>query len=264
MKNLVLSSMLLLFSTVCISQADLQRKWGLAFSLNSIQSQIEVPIAATGGAGMAIDANGNFTDSGDKTDNSLSCSIVPKYFLNNDVCLRFEFGITNLNMKNHYDSRQTSNPRNIHDESFQEKIYRYLPGIQWFFFKKKVVESFCSLNLCYIKYGSSIYNSYNEYRDQTTDTVQYWGNSNEKMQSGVAGGLCVSTGCNFYLKKHISFGVEISSAMLYYKTGGQINDVRSGQVIPNPIITVSDTYTDSFKGLRLSKLMSSFNVSLWL
>src|ERR1035437_45681 len=75
-------------------------KWGCALAINSTEALIGNPLYDSWGY-----ATGNFfRNFGDITDKSLCLSIIPKYYINDNLLLRFEFGMTNIDLLSYYDN----------------------------------------------------------------------------------------------------------------------------------------------------------------
>jgi len=259
------------FSSVTYSafaQSEKENDFGLSVAMNSIQAQVAIPLMtrtgfiSTGSGPIAVDADGNIIALGNKIDNSFSWSIVPKYYINDDILLRFEFGVTNLKLKANYDEKGFL----THDLSTKEintTIFRYTPGFQWFFLRKKKIESYGGMTVSYINYKDLNINVYQESREIVTDTIQSWLEKKETTPGGTAIGIGGLAGFNIYLHKRISLGAELSSSALYYKLGGVTTGENSEQVPPNPSYLYSNTFTNSYKGFKISKIISSFNISVW-
>ncbi len=260
-KLFLLSSAMLLLSHVyklCAQTGD----FGLSITINSIQGQIAVPIM-TGQGALLVDADGNIVvTGGNRTDNSYSYSIVPKYYINKDILLRFEFGLTNLSLKANANYNLVT-VRSINNVEVTNKIFRYTPGVQWFFMKERKIESYFGMTASYINYQSIYYNYSFEHRDVVTDTILDLGTGKQTTPGGFGVGVGAFAGFNIYLRKRISLGAEVASSALYYKLGGETIDEVVG-ILPAPTISATETYTNSYKGFRISKIISSFNITFWL
>ena len=238
-----------------------QSRWGCSIEMNSIQAQVEIPMLAQSG-GILVDADGNIITAGSRVDKSYSYSIIPKYRINNDILLRFEFGITNLDLEANVDAKGGLD-HDISNTEISSRIYRYTPGFQWTFMKTKRIESYCGMTATYINYKAVNNNGYGERRDLATDTIQYQGSSKIWTPGGFALGIGALAGFNIYLHRQISVGAEFSSSASYYKLGGATTG-EDIQTFPKPITTTSiGTYTNSYKGFKISKIISSFNISVW-
>jgi hypothetical protein len=265
--KIIISAMFLfLFSYSSFAQNKKGFKWGLSVAMNSIQAQVAIPLVANSGE-MIIDGDGNIVLKGDRTDHSISYSVLPKYYINDDVLLRFEFGITNLNLKADFEVEDVATSYHETDEDeVTTKIYRYAPGFQWFFFKEKKIESYCGMTASYIYYQSSNYHYYHERRNLTTGALLASNDVTKITPGGFATGAGAFAGFNIYLLKRISLGAELSSSALYYKLGGEVMQTYKDFNIggPNPTVTYYSTYPNAYKGFKISKITSSFNISFWL
>ena len=277
MKKLTLYTLLILFNYKTYSQSaptpdgstfthenNRKHNFGLSVAINSIQGQVEVPLM-TGGGTQIIDADGNILAGGNRIDKSYSFSIIPKYYINNDILLRFEFGMMNLHSQANLEEKLTFE-HGIYKSEVTNKIYRYGSGFQWVFMRKKKIESYCGMTASYINYKYINTIRYSESRERLTDTLQSWGNVKETTPGGFALGFGALAGFNVYLHKRISLGAELSSSALYYKLGGDstVEDTEFNVSGPNPSITYNYTYTNSYRGFKISKIISSFNITFWL
>lgn len=275
MKKLTLYALLILSNYKTYSQSaptadgstfthenNRKHDFGLSVAVNSIQGQVEIPLMAGYGA-QIIDADGNILTDGKRIDKSYSYSIIPKYYINNDFLLRFEFGITNLNLNANSNEKFSFN-HIISTKVVTNKIYRYNPGFQWIFMRKKKIESYCGMTANYINYKEVYSSDYNEVRNKATDTLQYWTNAKETTPGGFAVGIGAFAGFNIYLQKRISLGAELSSSALYYKLGGETTSEDTEYSVPGPLFTHTDTFTNSYTGFKISKIISSFNITFWL
>jgi hypothetical protein len=263
-KFVISAMLLLLFSYSSFAQKK-KGNWGLSLTLNSIQAQVAIPLMANGGE-VIIDADGNIIAKGDRYDHSISYSIVPKYYINADVLLRFEFGITSLNLKAHYEAIDVAGSlRGTHDDEITSKIYHYAPGFQWFFFKEKKIESYCGMTASYISYKPLNYHYYAADINLPSNTLHSWNDVTMITPGGFSIGAGAFAGFNIYLLKRISLGIELSSSASYYKFGGEATQAYTSFNIggPNPAVTYYSTYSNSYKGFKISKITSSYNISFW-
>lgn len=261
MNKFLFTFLLMLSIRSSYAQARQETKWGFSFALNSIQSQVEVPLN-TGPGAVIIDADGNILTGGARIDNSISLSLIPKYSISENFLLRFEIGFTNLNLKASSDQKSSSTRVKSHTE-ISSKINRYSFGLQWYFMKTRTINSYFGIAMNYSNYGKLNRNLYYEYREISTDTLQYWGDGNEVTAGGFSGGIGSFAGFNIYIKKWFSVGAELSSSANYYNLGGVTTGYSIQQSLPNPLFTNTSTYTNSYKGFKISKIMSSYNISFW-
>ncbi|MBI3502149.1 MAG: hypothetical protein HY063_10165 [Bacteroidetes bacterium] len=233
-------------------------KLGCSVAINSIQGQMGFP----GGAVIALDENGNMQNGGNRISKSLSLSIIPKYFINNDFLLRIEFGRTNINQQIKEDFYETS-VHYINNDTVKQSITRFAPAIQWNYVRKNFFEAYSGMSIIYMDYGKYSENFYGEDRDSATSVLIFSRKENTIIDGGYAAGIGAFTGFNIYLQKHISIGAEFSSSFLYYKLGGKRIVTDINQSFPNPPATTINNWTASYKGFRFSNILSSFNISFW-
>lgn len=259
MKNtllLILTNFALLSFVFSQSEEKKKRKnkWGCAIAINSVEAQIGDPEKSSWGFQPLSES--------EKIEKSFSLSIIPKYLLRNDFLFRFEIGFTNLNFSYLEDYKEGNHT--IAKQSFQQEIYRIIPGIQWDFLKKSILQIYCGVTISYVKYNFLKYNSYGETRQLTTDTLILWSNTQYNCPGGFSAGIGAFTGFYINLKKYISIGAEFSSTYSYYKLGGRYEHLNVYRSIPNPLVTLpSSTYSTSYNGFQFSKLITSINFSLW-
>jgi len=218
------------------------------------------------GGAVVIDADGNIISKGNRNDRSVSSSFLPKYYVNDDILLRFEFGITNLNLVAHSEIKDViNNARHTYDAESTNKIYRYALGFQWIFVRKKRIESYCGMTTSYINYKSLNHHYHTERINLATNTLQASNDVTDITPGGYATGAGAFAGFNIYLFKRISLGAELSSSALYYKLGGKATQIYTEFNVsgPNPAVTYNSTYPNSYKGFKISKTTSSFNISVW-
>jgi hypothetical protein len=181
--------------------------------------------------------------------------------------LRFEFGITNLNLKasNIVEAPLPVDGRYTYSTEVENKIYRYVPGFQWYFLKEKKVESYCGMTISFIDYKSLNHHYHSENINLATNTLRSSNEITDITPGGFAIGVGAFAGFNIYLFKRISLGAELSSSALYYKLGGEATkiDTQFNVSGPNPAVTYYTPYANSYKGFKISKITSSFNITIW-
>jgi hypothetical protein len=241
-----------------------EHKWGMTVSVNDANSQM----AYYGEVGLAMDAEGNMISAGKKINHSFSLSFTPKYYINNQWLLRFEYGLTQIDLTNMsiaYSSPTPSFNSTTTNDAIKQKINRYVAGAQFIFFKNKRIESYGGVSLDYIKYAVITRNVYSEQHDVVTDTLISWGRSNITIPGGYAVGSSVFGGFNVFLYNHISLGAEFSSSLLYYNVGGEYSELYSYQNKPSPPLVLTNTISnDSYKGTRFTKVLTLLNIAFWL
>lgn len=254
---------LLLVHSILSSQAQSRHnlKWGISFALNSIQSQVEVPWNSGSGV-VLIDADGNILAGGARVDNSISLSLLPKYSLSEEFLIRLEIGFTNLNLKANSNQNNSSSRTNSRTE-VSSNIYRYSLGLQWFFMKSRILNSYFGISMNYSNYGKLNRHFFSERIENSTDTIINWGDLVEITPGGFSCGMGPFAGFNVYIKKWFSLGAEFSSSANYYNLGGVTTGYSIQQSPPNPSFTSTGTYANSYIGFKISKMMSSYNISFW-
>jgi len=253
---------LILFATIQQStkvSAQNNLKWGISVAINSVEAQLGDPEWNSWGY-----AKSNFQNYGDIRNKSLSLSIIPKYFISNDVLLRFEFGITNIHLTNHYNSANLApnNTPNVvsSNQNIEQKIYRYIPGIQWNFMRKKFLETYCGMTASYLHYSDMKYQNATELRTVANNTLIDGIKDNATATGGFAAGVGPLTGFNIYLGEHISLGAELSYSLLYYKIGNTFSGTTTS-LVPNFTEQVY-SYATSYEGFQFSKMLPSMNITI--
>jgi len=263
-KELLVSAFIhFLLSSLLYAQSEDSKKtnWGIAVGINSTEAQIGTPEYASWGY-----AGGNFKVFGDIVNKSFSVSIVPKYFIRNDILLRIEFGITKITMTNYYDNQASSaiTTHSTQNQSIEQNIYRFVPGVQWSFMKKKFIESYFGITISYLRYNDMNYHNIYETKELPSNTTTFEFDDKGIATGGFAMGFGGFAGFNIYLEKHFSIGAEFSSALLYKKIGSGFSGEVVSQTIPNPPTTEVYSYsTSSYKGFQFSKMLSSINISFY-
>jgi hypothetical protein len=268
MKNIIYcQSIVAFFYSFSYGQMTNEYKLGFSLSVNSIHAQIEIPLmTSTGnisqGTGtVAVDADGNIMGRGDRIDNSYSLSIIPKYNLTRDLTLRFEFGFTNLKLHSKFDSKGTHDHQ-ISNEQITTSLTRFVPGFQWNLIKKKPIEVYIGMSTSFVQYGDVNINIYQEFRGATVDTITSTKQLIELSLGGYSFGLGALTGFNIHFN-HISLGTELSYFAMYYDIGGAAT-LTGKDYVPYFIDDTFDySFNNSYKGFKLSKILTSFNISIW-
>lgn len=264
MKLLLTTTFLILFTSFSFSQTDTGKvktkeiRWDVSVSMNSVEAQIGDPLITSWDW-----AYQNLVVFGNRTDRSLSFSIIPKYSIRDNVRLRCEVGLTNIYLTSHYNginNYNTNFPNNlIKDDTIQQKMLRFSPGFEWSFIKKKIIESYCGFSANYISYGKMYWKDNLKDNTAPSDYDRWTGTT----QGGFAAGIGAFAGFNIYCCKCISIGAEFSSALLYYKIGGIQKGQRFFQFSSSPATIREWKISDNVaKGTQYSKVMSSVNVTI--
>lgn len=233
-------------------------KWGCGIAVNSIQGQM----GYMGGV-IGIDDNGNLTDGVNVRNKSYSLSVIPKYFIDKNLLLRFEIGLTHINY-NIAEDYYESSFHHLTNELITQKIIRVSPGIQWNYYQWKFFYAYCGLSALYSQHSFYKDNVFGERRDSTTNDLKSWSQSNTRIDGGYSTGLNSILGFNVYFQKNISFGSELSWAFLYYKMGGARIVKETYQTLPNPSVSNQHDWNYTYQGFKYSNILFSFNFSLWL
>lgn len=237
-------------------------KWGCSFAINSVEAQFGKPEEVAWGY-----ANAYGSTVMERTDKSVSLSILPKYLINNYFLLRFEFCITNFNVEINSTSKNTIpalTTYTVQSGKSDQKVYKYIGGVQYSFLKTKRLDSYCGLSISYTKYLTMIHSAQSQIRNVITDTITNNNTTTGTNPGGFSTGLGIFSGFNFYLQKHISIGGEFSSSLLYYKIGGIGVGESTSQIGSKlPVTSKYVNRSTSYKGLQFSKIISSLNIAVW-
>lgn len=237
-------------------------KPAISAAINSVEAQLGDPEWDSWGY-----VKNNFNQFGDIRNKSFSLSIIPKYFIRNDVLLRLELGITNIHLTNYFDNdpHKSINPPSSHtviNQYIKQKIYRLTPGIQWNFMRKKFIESYSGVTLSYLHYSGMKYRNHFEQRDLATDAFISGFEDNAEATGGFAAGIGSFVGLNFYIGKHFSLGPEASFSFLYYKIGNKFSGMSTQ--INNPSSSQAYSFSPTgYRGFQFSKILPSFHLSVW-
>ncbi|MDP1746404.1 MAG: hypothetical protein Q8L90_12550 [Bacteroidota bacterium] len=263
MKSLLLLFTSLLLNTVVVAQIDslctkktIPYKWELSAAINSVEAQMGQPLYDSW-YWAYTNIYGYF---GDRTDKSFSVSIVPKYSISDNIKLRLEAGITNINIQSNFngisDSGTTSNNTLIKNDTILQKIYRLIPGVQWHLISTKYIEGYCGLSLSYLNYSEAQWWD-NLQNNQTGQSERYVGTAKGGYAIGVGG----FSGFNIHLHKTISIGAELASSFQYYKLGGTfIGTHEYSWTTPKQFSITNSSAT----GTQFSKIMYSFHINFRL
>jgi hypothetical protein len=248
-----------------ISEPDNQYKWSISAAINSVEAQMDQKLFDT----WVYPSANYYAYYGDKQDKSLSVSIIPKYQITDDVLLRFEYGVTNIDLRSHYNGigdTVTQNQGHIggtaditDDNTIQQKIYRYSAGIQWNFMKKKFIETYCGASLNYFHYTDVYWRNNIALLNTPGRSTNYIATT----PGGFATGIGAFSGFNIYLHKQVSVGGEFSYSVLYYKLGGVQTGVQE-QIFPTtPTMILNWTiHNNASEGIQFSKVIPSLNITI--
>jgi hypothetical protein len=264
MKKSALILMSFLLSSLCYAQKDslmgkeIIYRWRTTIAINSVEAQMDQQLLNT----WLYPSTNYYGNYGNKTNRSISMSIIPKYYLDDNKWLRFELGITYINLLSHYDGTfDTLAPggaNTIVNSKLQQKIYRFSPGIQWNFKQIKFFQPYCGVSLYYLQYGKL------NWEDNISDnsTPGRGTEYSTKTKGGFASGIGSFVGLNVFINKRISIGSEFSYSLLYSKIGGTEKGVQT-DTFPNSPTYISNWSTENAgsKGIQFSKIMPSFNIS---
>lgn len=276
----ILTSLIFSFTTIAFAQVDslcikknIPYRWEISVAMNSVEAQMDQKLFDTWVAPIA----NYYSYYGNKNDQSVSLSVIPKYRLNDGTLLRFEFGITNINLQSRFNGigdtltnnqGQVLGSGNTTGESIiKQKLYRYAAGIQWNLIKKKFIEAYYGISLCYFYYDKLNWNLF--VSDNTALLPDYHYNTyTATTPGGFAAGIGMFIGANLYLNKRLSLGGELSYSLLYHQLGG----IQSG-VYEKYLYTSSNNYyyhdyeqwsihNNSSKGVQYSKVIPSLNLTI--
>lgn len=245
-------------------------KWSISAAVNSAEAQMDQMLFNTWEAPYT----NYYSNYGNKQDKSVSLSIIPKYQIADEIFLRFEFGITSINLQSHFNGigdtvsqnqgQAMGSARTIADDNIQQTIYRYAAGIQWNFMKKKFIETYFGASLNYFHYSEMHWSL------DITGVLPFSNNIDNRNTNytsftpgGFATGIGTFAGFNVYLHKRVSLGGEFSYSILYYKLGGIENGVTE-QIFPTTPTEILNwkVYNNASKGIEFSKVMPSLNLTI--
>jgi len=247
-----------------LRRKEILPKWSFSAAINSVEAQMDQKLFDT----WVFPSANYYSYFGNKHDKSVSLSILPKYRITDDITLRLEFGITNIDLVSHYDGIGDTTSHGGHigvtsnitkNDTIRQKIYKYAAGIQWSFVKKKYIESYCGTSLYYLSYSEM------HWSDYIMDNLQTSGRGTNYIAStpgGFAAGMGAFAGFNIYLNKYIAVGGEFSYSILYYKLGGIESGVEENIYPASPTaIDHWKIYNNASKGIQFSKVMPSFHIN---
>jgi hypothetical protein len=234
-------------------------KWEIAAAYNSVEAQIGQNVID----GWGAYPYSNLYYVGDKTNKSVSFSIIPKRVIKEDLLVRCEFGFTNIYLISHLngvnDSGAASTQGLIKNDTLKQKIYRFVPGIQWNFLQKK---SFClygGMSLNYSYYTKSYWKDNLKSSNPNIPDYDRW---EGVTPGGFAIGIGTFIGFDIRLTKRFSVGSSFSTALTYYKIGGS----QTGMHYAGPNLS---TYPRAWSiennvssGIQFLKVMPSIQVAI--
>jgi hypothetical protein len=207
-KNISATAVLMLLASFSFAQKDslmgkeIIYKWRTTFAINSVEAQMDQQLLNT----WLYPATNYYDNFGNKTNKSFSLSVIPKYYLNDNVWLRFELGVTYINLHSHYNGAyDTLNPGGINNtvkSTLKQTIYRFAPGVQWNFMKRKFFQPYCGASVYYLQYGKLYWDEYVSENGTAGRTTDY----KTTTLGGFASGIGSFIGLNVYLNKRISVG----------------------------------------------------------
>jgi hypothetical protein len=264
----IISVLAVLICLNCFGQADstsvkekYATRWGFSVAYNSAEAQIDQQLINTW-TFARINYYDNFSD---KTNRSYSLSIFPEYYLKNNILMRFEFGMTNINLLSHYNAYRDSvsagfSFNTIVDDTLRQKIYKFSPGIQWKFAKNKIGEIYCGGIFNYSWYSELSWIQNIKSNDVPGRGTIY----RAKTPGGFATGIGAFSGFNINLTKNIKVGCELSYSLLYYRLGGKEKGETIGIYPSTTLIQEWVIENNKSKGIQFSKVMPSFHIAVRL
>lgn len=270
MKKLVLKLFFLVFHTIpFFTLAQTNNKIKPKFELSLAVNNIYTPMGLIGDATIGLTTDGFWNGGGAKTDASYSFSIIPRYHLSKNLLLRFEFGITRIkeNRTITVSSTNGSSASLLYPltlDAIEQKTYRYIPSIQWSAFKDKRIDLHIGLSASYLYFSNLMYNSHYEIRNIVPDSLVFEKETTRNVPGGYGLGIGSLAGFDYFLFKNVSIGAEFSNAFIYYNLGGQTTITETTYYPTNVSGIGTSVIPELYKGMRLEKIFSSFNISIYL
>jgi hypothetical protein len=234
--------------------------WGCSITLNGVNSQI----AHYGNNSSGLDSDGNLTAVGDKNNGSYSFGLSVRYKIRKNWLARLECDLTRLDVYGSNKTKSVPSSSVVYTEdNVTQGIMRYLGVIQFNFFHNDRFETYGGFSFQFIRYSTLSRNFYTERRDEITDSIISWNRSQIEIPGGNAFGLGIHMGFNVFLHKNLGIGAEFSNAYLFYNVGGSSTEEYTFQYKPSPQDKVTNTFNESYKGWKFSKILPALNVSLF-
>lgn len=267
-KTLFLFIVILLTPTLCRSQTfdeekeKIQHKAEISFAMNSVDAQLNQALFDT----WVFPSANYYGYFGNKNNRSYSFSVIPKYTLNEDWAFRIEIGFTAINLFSHFDGindslaqaagiSASSNITKI--DTIQQNIYRFLPGVQYTFARKKNMNFYGGGGIFYLQYSKM------HWADYITDntTPDRYTNYIANTKGGFSAGLNLFGGLKLKFCTRFIVGTEIMYAISYYHLGGAQEGIMYSHFTNGSHITTPWSIADnSSKGIQFSKIMPSINM----
>lgn len=246
--------------------STIHSKWSISAAINSVEAQIDQKLFDT----WVFPSANYYAYFGDKQDKSYSFSIIPKYQFADDILLRFELGITGIDLRSHYNGiNDTGNSgfypgavaNIIKDVTIEQNIYRILPGLEWNFIRKKHIEFYCGASINFLYYDEMRWTDY----IVNNTSINTYAIYNATTPGGFASGIGGFMGFRFNLNRNWALGTEFSYALLYYKLGG-VQEGTYEKHIYNGMFEIIPWTIDNnaSTGIQFSKLIPSFNITMQL
>lgn len=230
-----------------------KHRWGIGLAINSFNGQLSSNSEAMWGKVNTNLINNSY---GEKKDESISISIISKYYFQEDFRLRLEFGFSNVNLMHHYSYTDIALRQNT-NQVINQKIYSTKPGLEWEFFNKKFISTFAGVTASYIRYGDLIYDYDIKVYRLPYDTLYNWASMHTVVKGGFSAGIGVITGLEFAICKFLSFGAEFSSDLMYYNIGGKYEEVGI-TYLPEPPTTETFKTNSKFQAFKFTRIQTSF------
>ncbi|MFY9310307.1 MAG: hypothetical protein WAQ28_14770 [Bacteroidia bacterium] len=170
---------------------------------------------------------------------------------------RLKVGICNRIQANQGDSSTTNGVGDVFNETIKQRMLYSSLGIGRIV-KYKYAHLYGGLELSFIHYGQYAHNL--DYSVYESGSLAY-GGVHVTSPGGFATGMGAFSGCDFFLFKQISIGVELALSFLYSKTGGvqPMHSWYNGSNAYDQVLT-----TTNFKEhLYISNLKPSINLSYY-
>ena len=268
----ILTSLIFSFTTIAFAQVDslcikrtIPYRWELSVAMNSVEAQMDQKLFDT----WVYPSANYYAYYGDKSDKSFSVSIIPKYKIKDNISVRCELGMTNIDLRSYYEGIGDTATQSqghiggtadiIKKDIIEQKIYRYLLGIQWQFIEKKFIGGYCGASLNYFHYGNLYWNDY----ILNTTSAGRSTNYTAITPGGYAFGTGMLVGINIYFSRQISLGGEFLYSLLYYQLGGIQNGTKEELFPTSPKQTVDwKIHNNKSEGIQFTKIMPSLNLTI--
>ena len=257
-------------SSVCYAQSaanesdSVNHRWEIGIAYNSVQAQMNQYLFDT----WQVQSTNHYAALGDKHDKSYSVSVLPKYYIKNDLAFRIELGFTAINLNKDYNAVGDTLSQNqgqmfgLENVSkvgnIKQKIYRFIPGVEYTFLRKKFLTVYAGADFVFLFYDKVTWRDSVSLNDIPGRSTTYF----SETPGGIATGAGVRIGLRAEITKRIAIGCEFTDQLLYYNLGGKQTGTMHYYYPNGTELDLSwSINNNSSKGVQFTKIIPSIHIS---